>query len=418
MVSWYRGFNVCKWGIHVVSYARAGVSEHLANEHALAISNSTPSSPYTPSITPCHRSMASNEADEELELQILGDIQDVFGSWRDDSDDDDDEAGELASDGQPTPKQRLAPSEGSQTDLTIPLLRSQTRLSKRTLAQAIASLPTDPPAKRTRGPPSAVFAPFSITDYHDRVGTFNLLNFTAAAFTSSEAALAGWSAGGRDRLKCGCCQAAWKVSDFTGLQAPARKKLAARMRAHLKESHRPSCPWRVGIDLIDKAGPSALAKAMPLRSAEIHRQADEMRPHLPAGLQLAHPLVSSATEEAVSGERSSEKPCGFRICVPDRIRQRCDGRSPSTSTAHNDAQSGRVRWFSKPAPCGGDPRRLSLAVAATTDVRRSQRQPGAFVPFVLETSRRLSACPLADGRHVQSVFPPAGALVLYGLSRA
>lgn len=240
--------------------------------------------------------MSPTDVDEALELQILGDIQDVFGSWRDD-DSDEGSADEL--DQQAPQQQHLTSSFGEgRSDLSIPLLRSQTSLSKRTLAQAMAALPTAPPAKKARVAPSAIFAPFSTADFLDRLGSFNLLNFSASAFPSSEAARAGWSSGGRDWLKCGCCEAAWKVSDFTGLKGPAREKLATRMRMLLKESHRPSCPWRIGIELLAKTGPAPAVEVKPLRPAEINRKADEIRPHLPSGLQLAHPFVSSAASAA------------------------------------------------------------------------------------------------------------------------
>jgi hypothetical protein len=263
----------------------------LRTRRLLAISSSPRSlrlSVRKPFVSPSVLVMSPTAADEELELQILGDIQDVFGSWRDDDEEDESSADEL---GQSAPQQHPGSSSG-RPDLTIPLLRSQARLSKRTIEQAMAALPAAPPAKRARRAPSDIFAPFSTADYFDRLGSFNLLNFSASAFPASEAARAGWSSGGRDRLKCGCCEAAWKVSAFTGLKGPAREKLADRMRALLKEKHRPSCPWRIGIDLLEKAGPGPVAEVKPLRPADVSRRAEEMRPHLPAALALTHPLVS------------------------------------------------------------------------------------------------------------------------------
>lgn len=224
-------------------------------------------------------------SDEALELQVLGDIQDVFDSWRDDESSSD----ELEDDADASSPQH--PASSSSSYLGIPPLRSQARLSKRTLAQALSALPAAPQAKRVKGAPSAAFAPFSTADYLERLASFNLLNFSGAAFPPSAAARAGWSSAGRDRLKCGCCEAAWKVSDFIGLKGVGREKLAAKMRTLLRDNHRPTCPWRVGIDLLDKAEPLQETALQPLRVAEVRRKADEMRPHLPDGLLLDHPLV-------------------------------------------------------------------------------------------------------------------------------
>lgn len=217
---------------------------------------------------------------EEIELLVLGDIKDVFGTWN-----DSESSADEVEDGDST---------SPPSDLTVPPLRSQTRLSKRTLAQAVSSLPpaSGPPAKRRKGALSSTFSPFSSEDYLHRLGSFNLLNFSSSAFPPSAAARAGWSSSGRDRLKCGCCQAAWKISVFTGLKGPVRDKLADRMKEMLRSDHRETCPWRkFGLDIVGREDLSPIPEVKGLSVVEVRTRADAMATHLPEGLQLDHPLV-------------------------------------------------------------------------------------------------------------------------------
>lgn len=115
--------------------------------------------------------------------------------------------------------------------------------------------------------PVPLYRPSSAPDFIERLSTFKLSTYRdkPAAIDAVAAARCGWrNEGGKDRLACNVCGAAWIVGNTTGMTREAGElyllcsimtlpltcltsasALVARHVASLVQGHKTSCPWRL-----------------------------------------------------------------------------------------------------------------------------------------------------------------------------
>jgi hypothetical protein len=124
---------------------------------------------------------------------------------------------------------------------------------------------TPPPSVATPIP-VPLYRPASAPDFLERLSTFKLSTYRdkPTAIDAVAASRCGWrNEGGKDRLACNVCGAAWIVGTTTGMTREAGETgsgmksvsfltclipasaLVARHVASLVQGHKTSCPWRL-----------------------------------------------------------------------------------------------------------------------------------------------------------------------------
>ncbi|CAE6416321.1 unnamed protein product [Rhizoctonia solani] len=157
--------------------------------------------------------------------------------------------------------------------------------------------------------PVPIYRPSSASDFLERLATFKLSTYRdkPAAIDAVAAARCGWrNEGGRDRLACNVCGAAWIVGNATGMTREAASALIARHVTSLVQNHKNSCPWRLrqcdpSIYRLPLRGSSALVRDITKRAASLPRTVERVL--------IKHPLSGpelDALSTAVAGVEVSQ----------------------------------------------------------------------------------------------------------------
>lgn len=144
--------------------------------------------------------------------------------------------------------------------------------------------------------PVPIYRPSSASDFLERLSTFKLSTYRdkPAAIDAVAAARCGWrNEGGKDRLACNVCGAAWIVGNATGMTREAASALVARHVTSLIQNHKNSCPWRLrqcdpSIYRLPLKGSSALVRDITKRAASLPRAVERV--------SLKHPLSGPELE--------------------------------------------------------------------------------------------------------------------------
>ncbi|KAF8688878.1 Rsm1-like, partial [Rhizoctonia solani] len=144
--------------------------------------------------------------------------------------------------------------------------------------------------------PVPIYRPASVPDFLERLSTFKLSTYRdkPAAIDAVAAARCGWrNEGGKDRLTCNVCGAAWIVGNATGMTREAASALIARHVTSLVQNHKNSCPWRLrqcdpSIYRLPLKGSSALIRDIGKRATSL--------PYAIERVSIKHPLSDSELE--------------------------------------------------------------------------------------------------------------------------
>ncbi|KAF8754119.1 Rsm1-like [Rhizoctonia solani] len=144
--------------------------------------------------------------------------------------------------------------------------------------------------------PVPIYRPASVSDFLERLSTFKLSTYRdkPAAIDAVAAARCGWrNEGGKDRLTCNVCGAAWIVGNATGMTREAASALIARHVTSLVQNHKNSCPWRLrqcdpSIYRLPLKGSSALIRDIGKRATSL--------PYAIERVSIKHPLSDSELE--------------------------------------------------------------------------------------------------------------------------
>ncbi|KAG9127243.1 hypothetical protein FRC07_000060 [Ceratobasidium sp. 392] len=163
---------------------------------------------------------------------------------------------------------------------------------------------TNTPGQFTFAPPPPVatpipvplYRPASAPDFLDRLSTFKLSTYRdkPPAIDAVAAARCGWrNEGGKDRLACNVCGAAWIVGPTTGMTREAASALIARHVTSLVEGHKTSCPWRLrqcdpNIYRLPLKGSSALVRDIVKRATALSRMVERV--------SIKHPMTQEQLE--------------------------------------------------------------------------------------------------------------------------
>ncbi|KAG8733964.1 hypothetical protein FRC11_014167 [Ceratobasidium sp. 423] len=162
------------------------------------------------------------------------------------------------------------------------------------IANKLAANPTQftftAPTPVTSPIPVPIYRPSSASDFLERLSTFKLSTYRdkPAAIDAVAAARCGWrNEGGKDRLTCNVCGAAWIVGNATGMTREAASALVARHVTSLVQNHKSSCPWRLrqcdpSIYRLPLKGSSALVRDITKRAASLPRTVERV--------SVKHPL--------------------------------------------------------------------------------------------------------------------------------
>ena len=95
-------------------------------------------------------------------------------------------------------------------------------------------------------PQSALYRPSSLDALLARLETFRLTTYSTKPpeLEAVQAALAGWTNDGKERLVCNLCHGSWVVAGTGGMTIEAAKVLTERQLASLITEHKEGCPWR------------------------------------------------------------------------------------------------------------------------------------------------------------------------------
>ncbi|CUA70490.1 hypothetical protein RSOLAG22IIIB_08904 [Rhizoctonia solani] len=157
--------------------------------------------------------------------------------------------------------------------------------------------------------PVPIYRPSSASDFLERLSTFKLSTYRdkPVAIDAVAAARCGWrNEGGKDRLACNVCGAAWIVGNATGMTREGASALTARHVTSLVQNHKNSCPWRLrqcdtSIYRLPLKGSSALIRDITKRAASLPRTAERVL--------VKHPLSEPELEmlsAAVAGVEVSQ----------------------------------------------------------------------------------------------------------------
>ncbi|KAG8740734.1 hypothetical protein FRC10_003939 [Ceratobasidium sp. 414] len=132
--------------------------------------------------------------------------------------------------------------------------------------------------------PVPLYRPASAPDFLDRLSTFKLSTYRdkPPAIDAVAAARCGWrNEGGKDRLACNVCGAAWIVGPTTGMTREAASALIARHVTSLVEGHKTSCPWRLrqcdpNIYRLPLKSSSALVRDIIKRATALSRMVERV----------------------------------------------------------------------------------------------------------------------------------------------
>ncbi|QRV75073.1 C3HC zinc finger-like protein [Ceratobasidium sp. AG-Ba] len=178
-------------------------------------------------------------------------------------------------------------------------LAPNTSLSENT-ASVSAQFTFAPPASVATPIPVPLYRPASAPDFLDRLSTFKLSTYRdkPPAIDAVAAARCGWrNQGGKDRLSCNVCGAAWIVGPTTGMTRDAASALIARHVACLVDGHKSSCPWRLrqcdpNIYRLPLKSSSALTRDVLKRATALSRAVERVA--------IKHPLTSIQLDALVA----------------------------------------------------------------------------------------------------------------------
>lgn len=153
--------------------------------------------------------------------------------------------------------------------------------------------------------PVPLYRPSSASDFLERLGTFKLSTYRdkPAAIDAVAASRCGWrNEGGKDRLACNVCGAAWIVGNTTGMTREAASALIARHVTSLVQNHKTSCPWRLrqcdpSIYRLPLKGSSALIRDIVKRATSLSRTVERVNvkhPLSPPELDILLAVVADA----------------------------------------------------------------------------------------------------------------------------
>ncbi|KAH7341748.1 C3HC zinc finger-like-domain-containing protein [Rhizoctonia solani] len=180
------------------------------------------------------------------------------------------------------------------------------------LANKSANSPTQftftVPTPVTSPIPVPIYRPSSASDFLERLSTFKLSTYRdkPAAIDAVAAARCGWrNEGGKDRLACNVCGAAWIVGNATGMTREAASALVARHVTSLVQNHKNSCPWRLrqcdpSIYRLPLRGSSALVRDITKRAAALPRTVERVLVKHPMGGSELDALSTAVASVEVS----------------------------------------------------------------------------------------------------------------------
>ncbi|QRW03974.1 C3HC zinc finger-like protein [Ceratobasidium sp. AG-Ba] len=215
-------------------------------------------------------------------------------------------------------------------------------LAIRETASVSAQFTFAPPASVATPIPVPLYRPASAPDFLDRLSTFKLSTYRdkPPAIDAVAAARCGWrNQGGKDRLSCNVCGAAWIVGPTTGMTRDAASALIARHVACLVDGHKSSCPWRLrqcdpNIYRLPLKSSSALTRDVLKRATALSRAVERVA--------IKHPLTSIQLDALVAIVNDPE------LTHPDTAPFDSATQIPLATTAQTWPGSGR----STPVPHG------------------------------------------------------------------
>ncbi|VDB86670.1 unnamed protein product [Peniophora sp. CBMAI 1063] len=136
------------------------------------------------------------------------------------------------------------------------------------------------------------YRPSSTASFLARLETYKLNTYSnkPPEIDAVAASKCGWVNDGKDRLKCGLCDASWVVVGREKMNKDAAATLVKKQRVQLIEGHKDGCPWRVRQCDADVYRVQLLAPAMMAK--DIKSRALQLEPLL-EDIEIKHPLVSS-----------------------------------------------------------------------------------------------------------------------------
>ncbi|KAJ1307550.1 hypothetical protein OPQ81_001647 [Rhizoctonia solani] len=218
--------------------------------------------------------------------------------------------------------QPQSPVSQSATDLTPsrPSISHPFALAPNTsLTNKLPSTPTQftftAPTPITSPIPVPIYRPSSASDFLERLSTYKLSTYRdkPAAIDAVAAARCGWrNEGGKDRLACNVCGAAWIVGNATGMTREAASALIARHVTSLVQNHKSSCPWRLrqcdpSIYRLPLKGSSALVRDITKRADSLPRAVERVSLKHP----LSEPELDALSAAVASVEVSQEDTAPF-----------------------------------------------------------------------------------------------------------
>lgn len=155
--------------------------------------------------------------------------------------------------------------------------------------------------------PVPLYRPSSAPDFIERLTTFKLSTYRdkPAAIDAVAAARCGWrNEGGKDRLACNVCGAAWIVGNTTGMTREAASALIARHVTSLVQGHKASCPWRLrqcdpSIYRLPLKNSGALVRDIIKRATLLSRMVEHVtikHPMTPSQLDTLSAVVAEAEQ--------------------------------------------------------------------------------------------------------------------------
>ncbi|KZV68203.1 zf-C3HC-domain-containing protein [Peniophora sp. CONT] len=136
------------------------------------------------------------------------------------------------------------------------------------------------------------YRPSSTASFLARLESYKLNTYSnkPPEIDAVAASRCGWVNDGKDRLKCGLCDASWVVVGREKMNKDAAASLVKKQQAQLVEGHKDGCPWRARQCDADVYRIQLLAPAMMAK--DIKARALQLEPLL-EDIEIKHPLVSS-----------------------------------------------------------------------------------------------------------------------------